>query len=95
MADVGCGQCYTADIMANLTVTISDEVILRARARALDHGTSVNALVAEYLERYAGPDPAAAALTDFLELAAAATAGSGEDGRTWTRDKLYDRPILR
>ncbi len=81
--------------MANLTITISDDVIRRARVRALEHGTSVNALVAAYLERYAGPDPAAAALAGFLELADATVAGSGDGGRTWTRDDLYDRPILR
>jgi len=88
-------QYYTGEIMANLTVTIGDDVIRRARRRAIEDGTSVNALVAAYLERYAGPDPAAAALTGFLELADRAVAGSGEGGRAWTRDELYDRPILR
>ena len=88
-------QCYTGDIMAHLTVTVGDDVIRRARARALEGGTSVNALVATYLERYAGPDPATAALADFLELADAAAAGSGSGGRSWTRDELYDRPIVR
>jgi hypothetical protein len=81
--------------MANLTVTIGDNVIRRARVRALEQGTSVNALVAAYLERFAGPDPTGEALAAFLELADASRAGSGEGGRTWTRDGLYDRPILR
>ncbi len=88
-------QCYTGDIMANLTISIEGDIIRRARRRALEQGISVNALVAAYLERYAGPDPAEEALTAFLELADATTAGSGGAGRTWTRDELYDRPILR
>lgn len=81
--------------MANLTVSIKDDIVRRARRRALDQGTSVNALVAAYLERYAGPDPAEEALAAFLELADSAVAGSGGPGHTWTRGDLYDRPILR
>ena len=81
--------------MANLTVTLTDHVLRRARLRALERGTSVNALVADYLERYAGPDPASEALAAFLDLAEATASGSGQGGRTWTRDELNDRNILR
>ena len=81
--------------MANLTVSVDERVLRRARIRALEQGTSVNALVGEYLERYAGADPAAAALAGFLDLASRLHAGSGPEGRTWRRDDLYDRPILR
>jgi hypothetical protein len=81
--------------VANLTVTVDERVLRRARIRALEQGTSVNALVSEYLERYAGADPTAAALADFLDLTADLDAGSGPGGRTWRREDLYDRPILR
>jgi hypothetical protein len=81
--------------MANLTITIDDHVLRRARVRALERGTSVNAVVSEYLVRYAGASPTAAALAGFLDLAANTDAGSGGLGRTWTRDDLYDRPRLR
>jgi hypothetical protein len=81
--------------MANLTVTVGEEVLKRARIRALEQGTSVNAVVSRYLERYAGVGATASALTEFLELAARTDAGSGAGGRTWRREDLYDRPILR
>lgn len=81
--------------MSNLTVTIDDQVLRRARVRALERGTSVNAVVGEYLARYAGSSGTAEALAGFLDLAAAADAGSGGGGRTWTRDGLHDRPRLR
>ncbi len=81
--------------MANLTVTVTDAVLKRARLRALERGTSVNALVADYLDRYSGPDPAPEALASFLNLAEASASGSGDGGRTWTRDELYDRNVLR
>ena len=38
----------------NVTLSVDDEVILRARRRAEALGTSVNQLVREYLERLAG-----------------------------------------
>jgi hypothetical protein len=81
--------------MANLTISLEDDVIRRARLRAVELGTSVNAVVAEYLERYAGPDPAKEAISAFLELADSVAAGSGEGGRNWTREDLYDRSNLR
>jgi plasmid stability protein len=81
--------------MANLTVSIDDEVLRKARIRALEHSTSVNAVVRDYLERYAGVGPTAAALTGFLELARASRAGSGPGGRSWTRADLYERTDRR
>ncbi len=39
--------------MANLTITVDEEVLRRARARALEQGTSVNAILAEHLARFA------------------------------------------
>lgn len=81
--------------MTNLTVTIDERILRRARIRALERGTSVNAVVAQYLERYAGADATAGALAGFLDLARRTDASSGAGGRTWRRDELYDRTNLR
>ena len=81
--------------MANLTVNVNEQVLRRARIRALERGTSVNAVVGEYLERYAGVGATESALSEFLEIAARTETSSGPDGRTWRREDLYDRPILR
>lgn len=81
--------------MANLTITVDDRLLRQARIRALEDGTSVNALLREYLERYAGAGDAADALSGFARLARASTASSGSVGRTWTRDELHERPGLR
>jgi hypothetical protein len=78
--------------MANLTVTVDERVLRRARIRALENGTSINAVVSDYLHRYAGSSKTAAGLAGFVELASKSTAGSGPDGRTWRREDLYDRP---
>ena len=80
---------------ANLTLTIDQEVLRRARIRAVTEGTSVNAVVREQLERYAGMSAAEQAMAEFLSLSTTSVAGSGPGGRTWTRTELYDRPVLR
>lgn len=75
--------------MSNLTLVIDDDVLRRARIRALEQGTSVNALVRDYLTRVAGDSEAAQGIAEFL--AAVQGAGAGSGGRSWTRDELYDR----
>jgi plasmid stability protein len=76
--------------VANLTLVIDDEVLKRARIRALEQGTSVNAMVRDYLAGIAGESDARQAMIEFLAIVKAAGAGSGEGGRSWTRDELYD-----
>ena len=92
---MGSGSCYTADIMANVTIAIDGQVLRRARIRAAKDGTSVNAVIAAYLERYGEADDASIALREILELAAGSDSGSGPGGRQWTREDLHDRPRLR
>lgn len=40
--------------MANLTIAVDEHTLKRARMRALEEDTSVNAVLREYLEEYAG-----------------------------------------
>ena len=81
--------------MANLTITIDERTLKQARMRALEDGTSVNALLRDYLERYAGVIDTATGLDGFVRLARRSSASSGPDGRTWLRDELHDRAGLR
>ena len=73
----------------NLTITVDDEVLRRARIRALQQGTSVNALLREFLESYAGSDVEGEARRRLAAVARESTASSGSAGRTWTRDQIY------
>lgn len=77
--------------MANLTLSVDDELLRRARMRALDLHTTVNALVRDYLESFAGENPARQAIKDFLDIADSVHASSGPEGRAWNREDLYDR----
>lgn len=77
--------------MANLTLNIDEDLLRRARVRALQRGTSVNALVREYLAGFAGEEPAREGVQAFLALADRASASSGARGRTWTRESAHER----
>ena len=86
--------CYT-DPVGNLTLSIDDDLLKRARVRAVHEGTSVNAVVRDYLERYAHTDARQVAMQRFLDIAEASDAGSSESGRTWTRGEIYEDRIQR
>ena len=77
--------------MTNLTINVDESIIRRARIRALEQGTSVNAVLKEYLRIYAGEHPAQDALKALVQLARESSAASGKKGRNWTRDELHDR----
>ncbi|MFV0526112.1 MAG: DUF6364 family protein [Acidimicrobiales bacterium] len=76
--------------MANLTLSIDDDMLRRARERAAANGTSVNQLVREYLERLVTPSDSAAR-SRILALADGASSSSGPRGRSWDRESLHDR----
>lgn len=76
--------------MANLTITVDEEVLKRARVRATEQGTSVNAVLRDYLEQYAGTRSAQEqALSNLLALSARARSRRGR--RTWSREDLHER----
>ena len=79
--------------MGNLTITVASDVLKRARVRALEENTSVNAVLASYLERWSRSDELRGrreeAVSRLARLAEEAKAGSG--GRTWSRDELQER----
>ncbi|NCC30354.1 MAG: hypothetical protein EOM22_19910 [Gammaproteobacteria bacterium] len=79
--------------MANLTITVDDEVLKQARMRALEENSSVNAILGRYLQDYAQADAARQRRQDALDalLALARQCGCGRAGKTWTREDLHER----
>lgn len=80
--------------MTNVTITVNRDTLRRARTKALEQGTSVNAVLREFLDGYAGSSPAAQAVAEFLDIAARLDVRS-TPGETWTREELHDRAGLR
>ena len=71
--------------MGNLTLAIDEDLLRRARVRAADQGTSVNAVVRELLAGYAAIDRTTSARRRLVALSVSSSSGSGEtpleDGR--------------
>lgn len=74
--------------MANLTITVPDDVLKRARIRAAEQDTSVNAVLRDELIRFAGPDGAKSAVDELLEFLAEPI-GSSDGAYTWSREELW------
>ncbi len=82
--------------MANLTITVDDDTLKRARMRALEEDTSVNAVLREYLEEYAGNRrEQIEAAKRILASSRDSASRSGPGGRRWTREELYEERLGR
>jgi plasmid stability protein len=75
--------------MTNLTLAIDEDLLRKARIRALERGTSVNAVVRELLEEYVHGRAARDGAIDGL-LALSARSKSRRGRRSWTRDELHE-----
>ncbi len=75
-------------MLVNVTLSIDDQLVERARKKAEALGKSLNQLVREYLQKLAGGDDAEQSITEFKRLS-----GTG-DSRGWrfNRDEIHDRP---
>jgi plasmid stability protein len=75
--------------MANLTLSLDDELLQKAREAALREHTSVNALVREYLERYVDARSRRMEALDALDALADRTDSASRG--PWSRDSLHER----
>ncbi|MCL2785423.1 MAG: hypothetical protein FWD55_08345 [Propionibacteriaceae bacterium] len=80
--------------MTNLTLAIDESVLRRARIRAVQEDTTVNAEVRDFLIAYANhcdTERRRQAMARFLEVVNSVPSGGGFNDRTWVRDDLYER----
>jgi plasmid stability protein len=77
--------------MSNLTITVDDATLKKVRLRALTEGISVNEVLRNFLESYAGVSAEqAAALDDLLDLSRRAKSRH-VGAKRWSRGELYVR----
>jgi hypothetical protein len=76
-------------VSMNVTLSVDDEIVLRARRRAEALGKSVNQLVREYLEQLAGKSDPNEDAAEFERLSKLANG----DSRGWefNREELHER----
>jgi len=75
--------------ISNVTLAIETALLRRARIKALEEGTSLNAVLRERVEEYVSrASPAKAAKETFLRLAEASKA---RGGRKISREEMHGR----
>lgn len=74
--------------MKNITLSVSEQTLEKARQAARNRGRSLNALIREYLEELAGAKHRSRAVANLKRLWAEGGGHSG--GRKITRDETYE-----
>jgi hypothetical protein len=71
----------------NLTLSLDDQLVSRARKKAEALGKSLNQLIRDYLQTVAGGDDAARSIEEFKSLS-----GKGHSrGWRFNRDEIHER----
>jgi len=71
----------------NLTLSVDEQTVARARKKAQALGKSLNQLIRDYLQRLAGGDDAERSIEEFRKLS-----GQGHSrGWRFNRDELHER----
>jgi hypothetical protein len=77
----------------NVTLSIDDDVLARARELAARRGTSVNQLIREYLEELASERSSDEIIDELKKLWRSSSGNSA--GNRWTREEIHDRARFR
>jgi hypothetical protein len=76
----------------NVTLSIDEKLLARARELAHQRGTSVNQLIRDYLERLTGRSEPSDVMKQLERLWSEQSGRSG--GWKWNREEAHDRPVL-
>jgi hypothetical protein len=79
----------------NVTLSVDEEIVKKVRKIAMDRDTTLTAMVRDYLTSVANSD-SVDRKEQVARLMRSVERSSRHMGpRTWTRDDLYDRKVLR
>ena len=77
----------TYTVLMNVTLSIDEQLVARARKKAAALGKSLNQLIRDYLERLAGGDDPERVIQEFKRLS-----GRGHSrGWHFNRDEIHER----
>ena len=87
--------CGTVPGMANITVSVPDDVYRAARIRAAERGSSVSALVADYLNSLSERDAELARFAAQWQEIRSQVSKDFKPSDNLSRKELYDRAARR
>jgi hypothetical protein len=77
----------TYTVFMNLTLSVEEQIVTRARKRAAALGKSLNQLIRDYLQKLAGADDPERSIWEFKNLS-----GRGHlRGRHFDRNDIHER----
>jgi hypothetical protein len=84
--DTGYMRTYT--VLMNVTLSIDEQLVARARKKADALGKSLNQLIRDYLQKLAGGDEPERSIEEFRKLS-----GRGHSrGWRFNRNEIHERP---
>ena len=84
---IDTGYAYTYPVYMNLTLSIDDQLLEKARKRAGEMGTTVNQLVRDHLRSFAGDVDRDMLLEEFRRTSGL---GNPDPDWKWNRDEIYE-----
>ena len=76
--------------MTNVTLSVDEEDLKQARILALQQGSSLNAVIRDFLQSYIGRAERYQQVTGRI-LQQAERSQFNSEGHKWTREELYER----
>ena len=82
--------------MVTLNIDLDEDVLKSATTVAEERGTTVVAMVQEFVESIRNSDnDVRAAAQEIIQISNRNKSGSGLGGRTWTREEIYEDAMSR
>jgi hypothetical protein len=79
---------HTYTVLMNVTLSIDEQLVARARKKANALGKSLNQLIRDYLQKLAGGDDPERSIEEFKKLS-----GRGHSrGWRFNRNEIHERP---
>lgn len=76
--------------MANVTLSIDEEDLKRARIHAIEEGTSLNAVIRQFVKHYAASSEHYQQITESI-LTYVENSTANSEGKRWSREDIYER----
>ena len=88
MQSIDTGYMHTYTVFMNVTLSIDEQLVARARKKADALGKSLNQLIRDYLQKLAGGDDPERSIEEFRKLS-----GRGHSrGWRFNRNEIHERP---
>ncbi len=88
MQSIDTGYMHTYTVLMNVTLSIDEQLVARARKKADALGKSLNQLIRDYLQKLAGGDDPERSIEEFRKLS-----GRGHSrGWRFNRNEIHERP---